>query len=462
MDQFNKKINLKNIFFSATPGLISIILTFLSLPIYLQYLTPTYYSSFLISHIFLSLSLVFNFNIGKVASIKIQNKNKKIKNEIIINALLLSFIIAILSSFFLVIFLNNIFYYDKQINFFSIFFGLITSILFINTEAICKGLGKFKIAAISNFIFYGLSISAPSFFILAQNHSDLLVKLSLFDISIIFKLLGLVIIILSMKNSLRLQKITKIIFFSFRNQSLWMTLSSSYNQIFEYLDKYLIKLYLHPIIFINYTIAQQVASKLTIFSNAITSVLLPNLARQKNIKNKRKVLNLHLLIFYIPIGLFLIIGGEFFDDILRWWLRDNFNNNFYQLFNIFIALTFIASKSHIIISLYEANEITKKNSIIETFTIIPFFIFLIILIYKENVMLICYLILAKEILVFIIRSFIIKKYLISYGLYLSSISLFLITWFSKINEINELYMIAKILFFISILLLIYNAYKQIK
>ena len=122
----------------------------------------------------------------------------------------------------------------------------------------------------------------------------------------------------------------------------------------------------------------------------------------------------------------------------------------------------VEKKSHIIISLYEANEITKKNSIIETFTIIPFFIFLIILIYKENVMLICYLILAKEILVFIIRSFIIKKYLISYGLYLSSISLFLITWFSKINEINELYMIAKILFFISILLLIYNAYKQIK
>ena len=75
MEYLNKKINVKNIFFSTAPGLISILLTFLSLPIYLKYLPTSDYSTFLISHIFLSLSLVFNFNIGKIASINIQNKS---------------------------------------------------------------------------------------------------------------------------------------------------------------------------------------------------------------------------------------------------------------------------------------------------------------------------------------------------------------------------------------------------
>ena len=79
MDYLNKKINLKNIFYSSSPGLISILLTFLSLPIYLKYLSAEIYSTFLISHIFMSLSSIFNFNIGKIASIKIQNKDIRVK-----------------------------------------------------------------------------------------------------------------------------------------------------------------------------------------------------------------------------------------------------------------------------------------------------------------------------------------------------------------------------------------------
>ena len=106
MDLSNKQINLKNIFFSTLPGLISIVLTLISLPIYLKFLSPSYYSSFLISHIFMSLSLVFNFNIGKVASIKIQNKTKINKNKIIINAIYLSFIISVLVSFVAVFFVE--------------------------------------------------------------------------------------------------------------------------------------------------------------------------------------------------------------------------------------------------------------------------------------------------------------------------------------------------------------------
>ena len=361
MDLSNKQINLKNIFFSTLPGLISIVLTLISLPIYLKFLSPSYYSSFLISHIFMSLSLVFNFNIGKVASIKIQNKTKINKNKIIINAIYLSFIISVLVSFVAVFFLSFIFNNENEINFKLIFLGLVISILFINAEAILKGLGKFKIVAFTNLIFYGISISGPSFLIFFLDYNSTNYSFNLFTISIICKIISLIIIIFFIKVDFFVNnKINKNIVLSFKNQSLWMTLSNTYNQIFDYMDKYLIKLFLSPVIFINYTISQQIASKLSIFSNAITSVLLPKLAKEKKNINKTKVLNLHLYLFYISFSIFLILFETLFDDLLFWWLKTSFNDDLYNLFNIFLALTFIACQSNIIISLYEANEITKK------------------------------------------------------------------------------------------------------
>ena len=225
MGYSSKKINLKNIFFSASPGLISILLTFLSLPIYLKYLTPEYYSSFLISHIFMSLSLIFNFNIGKVASIKIQNKNIKLKSKIISNAIYLSLVIAIIFSSIIMFFLSFIFYKENQINFFLIFIGLVISILFINIESIAKGLGKFKIVALTNLLFYGFSISGPSFLIFSNFYLFNSEKVDLFSVSIILKIISLLLIFLPITVYLiKDYKINKKIIFSFKNQSLWMTL----------------------------------------------------------------------------------------------------------------------------------------------------------------------------------------------------------------------------------------------
>ena len=456
MEYLNKKINLKNIFFSTSPGLISILLTFLSLPIYLRYLPTSEYSTFLISHIFLSLSLVFNFNIGKIASIKIQNKSKKNKNIIIFNALALSLMIAIISSLILVFFLSKIFNNDENINFLLIYFGLVISILFINSESISKGLGKFKITAFSNLIFYGFSISGPSFVILLNLN---LINQSLFDlftISIFFKIISLLIIIISIQSNLFKENELNIkIFLSFREQSFWMTLSNSYNQIFDYLDKYLIKIFLSPLVFVNYTISQQIASKISIFSGAIISVMLPKLASQKSTKNKKNVLNLHLYLFYIPISLFLVLFEFSFDELLRWWLKDSFNQNFYVLFTIFLVLTFVSCQSQILISLYEVKEITKKNSLFETFIIIPFIYALFLIVSKGDVILICYLILIKEIILFLIRFFYLKKYIICFNLYFFSIFIFLMFWILKIYDLNYLSIIIKVMFFLSISMLIY-------
>ena len=463
MDYTNKKINIKNIFFSASPGLISILLTFLSLPIYLKYLPPSYYSSFLISHIFMSLSLVFNFNIGKVASIKIQNKNKILRSEIIFNALYLSFVASLISSLLLVFFLNIVFKNENEINFLLIYIGLVLSILFINIEAIAKGLGKFKIVAISNLLFYGFSISGPSFLILNSFEKINADKIDLFAISIVFKIISLIIIIFSIIKYLSLNiKINKQTILSFKSQSFWMTLSNSYNQIFDYLDKYLIKLFLSPMIFINYTVAQQIASKISIFSSAITSVLLPKLALQKTRINKNKVLNLHLLLFYIPFSIFIIMFDFFFDDVLKWWLKESFNYDFYNLFNIFLILTFIACQSHIIISLYEANEIAKKNTIFESVIILPFIFLLFYLVSRDNIILLCYLILVKEIILFLIRSYYVKEYIPFFKLYILSVLVFLSSWISKSFDNFFLITTLKFTFLLLIIILLNLTFRKNK
>ncbi len=467
MDYLIKKINLKNIFFSSTSGIISIILTFVSLPIYLTYLSPVTYSSFLISHIFLSLSLVFNLNIGKIASINIQNKDKENKSLIIFNALFLSIIIAVFFSLLISFILSKIFFNEQEIDFFNVFFALVLSIIYINTESICKGLEKFKIVAISNLFFYGFSISGPSIFVWLHNRTNFINEIELFEISIIFKIISLIFILFSIfKYLFVLKKLSKNILISFKNQSFWMTLTNSYNQVFDYFDKYLIKLFLGPVIFINYAVAQQVASKLHIFSGAITSVMLPKLASQKTIKNKSNVLSLHLILFYVSISIFILLLSDFFDDILSWWLptsdKITINDEFFKLFNIFLALTFIAGKSLIIISLFEVNKITKKNCIFETISILPFAILLFWFISKDDIILICYLILLKELLLFLARSYYVKEYLISFKYYILSIHAFLLFWFLNIHQVEYLLFPSKIIFLISLVFLTTDTFKKIR
>ena len=317
-------------------------------------------------------------------------------------------------------------------------------------------MGKFKISAFSNLIFYGFSISGPSFLILIDYDLINQSSFNLFTLSIFLKIISLITIIISIHSYLfNKNKLNIKIFLSFRKQSFWMTLSNLYNQIFDYLDKYLIKIFLNPLIFINYTISQQIASKLSIFSGAIISVMLPKLASQKSSKSKKNVLNLHLYLFYIPISFFLILFEFSFDELLRWWLKDSFNQNFYVLFTIFLVLTFVSCQSQILISLYEVKEITRKNSLFEGFIIIPFICVLFLIVSKGDVVLICYLILIKEIILFLIRFYYLKKYIICFNLYIFSIFIFLLFWILKIYDLNYLSFFVKVTFFLSIFMLIY-------
>ena len=461
MELLNKKIEFNNIFYSLLPGLLSIFLTFVSIPIYLNKLPAQVYSSYIMSHIFLSLSLFLNLNIGKIASIYLQNKNIIFQKKIISTTFFISILISVLLSLISLLFLYFLFSNNNELNFYHIFFGLLISILFINLEAINKGLKKFKIVAISNFFFYGFSISSPALFLILQKSTIEINNNDLFYNSLIIKFFSITLIILTIFNKISfkflLNKETLVIF---KKQSFWMTLTNFYNQIFDYLDKYLIKIFLSPIIFVNYTIAQQIASKLTIFSGAIISVCLPNFSAQKSRANKKKLFNFYFFLFYLPGSTLIILFHNFFDEILLWWLDQNFDQNFLKLFFLFLSLTFIACMSHIIISFYEANYLAKRNTLIETIILMPFVFFLIYFITSKNIIFVCYLILTKELILLIIRLYFIKSFIISKYIYLLSLFLFLLIFCLKINDITSFFYFFEILFFISIIKLIFDLYKN--
>ena len=149
-----------NIIISSTPGVISILLSFFSIPVYLKHLGFEEYGNFLILHILLSIVIVTNLNLGKIASIRIQKVSPNEKNSIVSTTLFFSIISsAIITLFLLGIYLiisknnSNFIIYNYKIFFLTLFI----SNLYVTLENICKGIKHFFISSFSNLIFYSLS-----------------------------------------------------------------------------------------------------------------------------------------------------------------------------------------------------------------------------------------------------------------------------------------------------------------
>ena len=124
---FNKYLG--NIILSSTPGVISIVLSFFSIPIYLKYLGFEQYGNFLILHILLSLSMITNFNLGKIASIRMQKVSNKSKKSIISTTILISIVssasvcILLYSLYiFLIKYYQILIFYNYKIYFVALFF----------------------------------------------------------------------------------------------------------------------------------------------------------------------------------------------------------------------------------------------------------------------------------------------------------------------------------------------------
>jgi O-antigen/teichoic acid export membrane protein len=445
----NKHTN--NILVSIVPGILSIFLSLFSIPIFLNHLSNGIYANYLIQHFILTLGFILNLQLGKITSIKIQslnNQNKKnfIKTTIFFT-LFLGIILSTLTYMFMIIVLKN--YNLFQINF-SILIGLILTIIYITLEYIAKGLSCFKETSFSNLIFYSLSMSVPAFLVLSSINENLILN-NLFNISLIIKFLSIfyLFIILSNKKIFVGAKIKLKLIKTFIFHSKWMTLNALYNQIYDYLDKHLIKISMGSSMLIIYSIPQQIAAKLTIISNSIISVILPKLAFKKKSDDKLKIFTANFYLFYYLVGTSLIIFLPLYETVLNWWLKDGYSIEILKLFKIFILLTFLGSCSNIIISLYEANSIEKKNTTLETFSIFPFLLGLFLSLNFKNIYFFALVLMIKEFTLLLIRINVMKNYIFNYKILMIQLFFYSTIFVLSYLELNNFVL----LFFIVLLII---------
>ena len=177
----------KNILFTTFPGTLSIFLTFFTIPIFVNLIPKELYANYLIQHFILTLGMIFNFQLGKIASIKIQNLNKKLKKNIIFTTIFYVAIIGLISSvgiyLILLIILKYFKFFDLNL---SIIFGLFFTILYITLEYIVRGIKGFKSTSLTNLLFYSLSISFPGILVLFKDYNEYIIE-NLFNISVLIK-----------------------------------------------------------------------------------------------------------------------------------------------------------------------------------------------------------------------------------------------------------------------------------
>ena len=448
--KFKKLI--KNSAILSLPGIISIFISLLSIPIHLNYAGAESYGNYMIFHFILMFSLNFNFGIGKSTVVSINNYPKKNQE---INYCALNYTtnisIIIFTLFILIFFFRETFFfnYTKYFNFISyFFFGSIITIFFMTLEGILQGNQKFKYISIFNLLFFSLSISVPSI-LLAYNYNLTLENLIL--ISIIIKLLSVLMMFLIIKKDNLIKKSkNQILFNNLKKNSRWITLNSVLIQFYDLFDKYLIKIFLGPVAVATYSIPQQLTGKLSIISKSFSAFLLPNLSKRK-IDNQSLDFSLQVFMKIIPVIIFLII--PFYPLILEFWLGNSFNTTINNLTKIFSISVVFSCASHLLVTRFEATKTLNQNLKIEFF-LMPFFLYSLYHLTSLNysLFLISLLILTKEVILFILRLNILNQKIQKVNsYYLYSILFLIMLYLSFLN--SKIY-------FVFLLLLILNIFRK--
>lgn len=415
------KIKLNNLIKKSTilsiPGLISIFISLLSIPVHLNLAGPESYGNYILFHFILMLSINFNFGIGKSTAISINNypkENKKISFKAIEYTKKISYLIF--GIFCFVILINYLFFNSSSIYeyFFYLFLGSITTIFFLSIEGILQGNRKFEIISLLNLSFFSLSFSIPSLMLILNSSLNLQ---QLILISIFIKFVTVIVIFLIIYNKSYIEKSdSKILLVNLKKNSKWITLNGVLIQFYDLFDKYLIKFFLGATALATYSVPQQLTGKLSIISKSFSAYLLPDLSKKK-INNDDFEFSLNLFLTIIPIFIFILF--PFYSYILEIWLRNSYNEEILNLTKIFSLSVIFSCSSHILITKFEASKTLKKNLKIE-FVLMPIFLFSLFYLIqmKYSLIIISILILAKEYILFILRLNFLKNYLKKFKTYL--------------------------------------------
>ena len=257
MIQNNKLIS--NGMILSLPGLLSIFISLISIPIHLNIAGAENYGNYLIFHFLLTISLIFNLGVGKSIVISMNNFPKKNK-AIAYQGLKYTFGIS-----FLILIVFTALYFVKDEVFFD-FFGfnpifeyfvvcIISTIFYASLEGVFQGNEKFKSLSFYNFIFFSLSLSLPSLTLLYNNNLTLENLLLISTVLKVFTVFTMILIIIN--NDLILKSTDKILANNLKKNSKWLTLNSVLIQFYDLFDKYLIKIFIGPIALATYSIPQQ-------------------------------------------------------------------------------------------------------------------------------------------------------------------------------------------------------------
>lgn len=418
------------------PGVLSIFISLFSIPIFLNFLNTDLYASYLISHFVLTLSMITNLSFNKIAIINIAKK-KVDKESIIFTSLLFTTIFSSLASvilFFISIHmiekfqLNNL----KEITDLKILTGLIITNFYFTLEGIYKGNLSYKGLSIFNLFFYSISLSLPCILVLYK------IDLNLFSISLTVKFLVVFVMLILLVSRYKIKKF-KLSQPFIRDCFLglkWMTLNATLNQIYNYFDKYIIKIFLDNISFIFYSISQQITSKIGDPLVAYNNIFIAKTTYNK--KTRGNSLSFSCIFYCIYIFTMFLPLYFFLDDILKIWLGDAYSTTYLDLIKIFFLIATVGTFSNLLIDFNDLSKNSKINSQVEFMIIIPFFIGIILSINYENLFFFVFVILAKELLAILIRIYKLKHLIffknfifIQFLLILTNVFL----WFLNLNII---------------------------
>ena len=425
----------KKLLFNSTilslPGLISIFVSLLAIPIHLKIAGIENYGNYILFHLILSVSFLLNLGISKSIVISINNF-PKYREEVAFEGVKYTSII----NFFIIIFLILTLLIFKEILSNEIIFlfkycslGIIISQFYLCFEGIFLGNERFKFSSLFNFIFYSLALSIPSLTLIFYQNLTLE---NLIIISLLIKLLTILfmIFLLISKGLIKKNK-KKFLLNNLKKNSKWLTSSSILDQFYYLLDKYLIKIFLGPIALATYSIPQQIMWKLSVVSKGFSAFLLPILSK-RNSTNDDFNTSLNIFLRILPIVIFAVF--PFYALLLKIWLGDQFNQEILNLTKIFSLSVLFSCGSHILITKFEASKILKQNIKFESY-FLPFFLISIFLLIINSfpLVFIASLILIKEFTLLILRMNFLK---------------------SEINHVNKYYYYL-IIFLIMLLLSIY-------
>lgn len=367
------------------------------------------YGSYIFFHFVSSLGFILNLGLGKASVIQF----KKEGNNYLIFRYSIIYTLIIIFFLFIVFFLFSIFNFFNILNLILYFLGIVFTVIYFTTESIFQSKKQFGYLSLYNLIFFSFSVSLPIMFLLTNNPYN---YQEIFFISLLIKLLTLILFgylaidYSFFKTNKHKVKNTKLL-----NLSLWLTYTNIINYIYDYSDKYFIKSFLGPSALAIYSIPQQITSKITLLSKAMSSVLLPDLSENKS--NYLFNYSINFIIFFMSPVLMLMF--DYFEIIFKIWLNNNVTNEMINLSKIFTISFLFSSISHILVTKFEAQNIIKKNFKIEIFSF-PFYIFFVLLCFyflpKLDLLLIGIgvAIMTKEFLFLLFRIWILKKDIYNY------------------------------------------------